>query len=141
MLKKLEKVEEKAKSTDVGKYIYRKLIFLELLDSLKDFETLKLKIVSFSSVRSRYSCAEFGRESYLPWWEDNGHWEWEWDSERRENKNRDGKRGSTAADSGMHYITATWFFFLKNIASVTCRCPDSFPDVVTLSNLLFSLYL
>lgn len=68
MLKKLEKVEEKTKSTDVGKYIYRKLIFPELhvLDSLKDFETLKLKIVSFSSVRSRYSCAEFGRESYHP---------------------------------------------------------------------------
>lgn len=66
MLKKLEKVEEKAKSTDVGKYIYRKLFFPELLESLKDFETLILKIVSFSSVRSRYSCAEFGRESYLP---------------------------------------------------------------------------
>lgn len=66
MLKKLEKVEEKTKSTDVGKYIYRKLILPELLDSLKDFETLKLKIVSFSSVRSRYSCAEFGRESYHP---------------------------------------------------------------------------
>lgn len=42
MLKKLEKVEEKTKSTDVGKYIYRKLIFPELLDSSKDFETLKL---------------------------------------------------------------------------------------------------
>lgn len=42
MLKKLEKVEEKTKSTDVGKYIYKKLIFPELLESLKDFETLKL---------------------------------------------------------------------------------------------------
>lgn len=41
MLKKLEKVEEKAKSTDVGKY-FRKLFFPELLESLKDFETLKL---------------------------------------------------------------------------------------------------
>lgn len=38
MLKKLEKVEEKAKSTDVGKYIYRKLIFPELLESLKILE-------------------------------------------------------------------------------------------------------
>lgn len=95
----------------------------------------------FSSVRSRYSCAEFGRESYLPWREDNRHWEWKWDSERRENKNRDWKRGSTTADSGMHRITATWFFFLKNIASVTCTYPDSCPDVVTLSDLLFSLYL
>lgn len=65
MLKKLEKVEEKAKSTDVGKY-FRKLLFPELLESLKDFETLILKIVLFSSVRSRYSCAEFGRESYHP---------------------------------------------------------------------------
>lgn len=41
MLKKLEKVEEKAKSTDVGKY-FRKLFSPELLESLKDFETLKL---------------------------------------------------------------------------------------------------
>lgn len=113
MLKKLEKVDEKAKSTNVGKYIYRKLILPELLESLKDFETLILKIVSFSSVRSRYSCAEFGRESYFPWWEDNGHGEWEWDSERRELKNRDWKRGSTTADSGIHYITQPQDFFFS----------------------------
>lgn len=108
---------------------------------MKDFETLKLWIVSFSSVRSRYSCAEFGRESYLPWWEDNGYREWEWDSERRENKNRDWKRGSTAADSGMHCITQPHdFFFLKNIASVTCRCPDSCLNVLHCLRLMcFSL--
>lgn len=35
MLKKLEKVEEKIKLIDVGKYIYRKLIFFELLELLK----------------------------------------------------------------------------------------------------------
>lgn len=35
MLKKLEKVEEKVKLIDVGKYIYRKLIFFELLELWK----------------------------------------------------------------------------------------------------------
>lgn len=42
MLKKLEKVEEKVKLIDVGKYIYRELIFFELLELLNDFEILKL---------------------------------------------------------------------------------------------------
>lgn len=79
MLKKLEKVEEKVKLIDVGKYIYRKLFFFELLELLKDFEILILKIVSFFFVRFRYSCVEFGRESYFFWWEDNGYREWEWD--------------------------------------------------------------
>lgn len=79
MLKKLEKVEEKVKLIDVGKYIYRKLIFFELLELLKDFEILILKIVLFFFVRFRYSCVEFGRESYIFWREDNGYREWEWD--------------------------------------------------------------
>lgn len=35
MLKKLEKVEEKVKLIDVGKYIYRKLFFFELLELWK----------------------------------------------------------------------------------------------------------
>lgn len=104
MLKKLEKVEEKIKLIDVGKYIYRKLIFFELLDLLKDFEILILKIVSFFFVRFRYLCVEFGRESYFFWWEDNRYWEWKWDFERREIKNRDWKRGFIIVDLGMYCI-------------------------------------
>lgn len=46
MLKKLEKVEEKAKSTDVGKY-FRKLFFLELLESLKILKLWNYKLFRF----------------------------------------------------------------------------------------------
>lgn len=47
MLKKLEKVEEKAKSTDVGKYIYRKLILPELLESWKILKLWNYKLFRF----------------------------------------------------------------------------------------------
>lgn len=81
---------------------------------INNFEPLVMNCLIFF-LRSRYSGADFGRESYLPWREDNRHWEWKWDSERREIKNGDWKRGSTAADSGMHYITQAHEFFFPRI--------------------------
>lgn len=95
----------------------------------------------FFFVRFRYLCVEFGRESYFFWWEDNGYREWEWDFERRENKNRDRKRGFIVVDLGMYYIMVIWFIFFKNIVLVICRCLDFFLDVVILLNLFFFLYL
>lgn len=47
MLKKLEKVEEKIKLIDVGKYIYKKFIFFELLELLKILKFWNYKLFCF----------------------------------------------------------------------------------------------